>query len=151
MCQVHPLSTTNPTLRCPQGSHLLRRGAFRRALDANMTRAFVVNGDDMTRVGGGGVESATGDRLQCAARSKPTINAAGAVHKASTALSFTHSSHATARCAIVKQIRGTTMTAREDACAIASEIEVTSTLDACVTSVGFADLANPRARDTCIT
>eukprot|EP00965_Chrysotila_dentata_P256708 6212638-Pleurochrysis_carterae.AAC.2 len=48
MCQVHPLSTTKPTLRSPQGSRLLRRGEFWRALEANMTRAFIaMEGDKM--------------------------------------------------------------------------------------------------------
>eukprot|EP00965_Chrysotila_dentata_P057681 1912650-Pleurochrysis_carterae.AAC.1 len=49
MCQVHPLSTTNPTLRCPLGSRLLRHGEFLRALGANMTRAFAAMAGDKTR------------------------------------------------------------------------------------------------------
>eukprot|EP00965_Chrysotila_dentata_P049362 1635852-Pleurochrysis_carterae.AAC.5 len=86
-----------------------------------------------------------GDRLQFAARSKPTDNSAGAAHRVSTTLSFTHLSHSAVRRTIMKQIRGTTMTMRVEAVAMPLVKELTSTCDACVTSVGFADSAIPSA------
>eukprot|EP00965_Chrysotila_dentata_P126024 4165007-Pleurochrysis_carterae.AAC.2 len=113
MCHVHPLSTTKPTLRCPQGSRLLRRRAFRRALEANMTRAFDASGVEMIRgrcvgargaafAGCGDVVGANGDR-PAIVRSRPTNNKPGAAYRASTALSLIFSSQAMIRCAMARQ------------------------------------------------
>eukprot|EP00965_Chrysotila_dentata_P070808 2340592-Pleurochrysis_carterae.AAC.1 len=55
MCQVHPLSTTKPTLRVPLRKGRSWRGEFRRCRVAIRTRAGVAMGDDMRsrRVGFG--------------------------------------------------------------------------------------------------
>eukprot|EP00965_Chrysotila_dentata_P075578 2496326-Pleurochrysis_carterae.AAC.1 len=52
MCHLLPLSTTKPTLRCPLRRWRLCLAAFRRALDASLTRAGVDGGAESTRARG---------------------------------------------------------------------------------------------------